>query len=275
MADLLDAETLETEAVDDSDLESRLTQEREQVEENATEQEQPSQEEEEILPPKFQGKTVEEIVQSYQNLEQHSGRQSNELGELRKLADSLIQKNLTETNGQQLESTSQPVKDEDFFADPVTAVRRVVEEALQPVKANLTQTQVDTTMQKLQVKHPDVAEIVNDMQFQDWVMGSTPRQDMWVRASQGEYEYADELFSQYKAVHKAPQQAKQEENRAIKSEELAAASAVSSGSSKDATTQGKPRYRRAELIRLRMNDPARYASLHDEIMQAYSEGRVS
>ena len=77
MADLLDAETLETEAVDDSDLESRLTQEREQVEENATEQEQPSQEEEEILPPKFQGKTVEEIVQSYQNLEQHSGRQSN------------------------------------------------------------------------------------------------------------------------------------------------------------------------------------------------------
>ena len=78
MADLLDAETLETEAVDDSDLESRLTQEREQVEENATEQEQPSQEEEEILPPKFQGKTVEEIVQSYQNLEQHSGRQSNE-----------------------------------------------------------------------------------------------------------------------------------------------------------------------------------------------------
>ena len=33
-------------------------------------------------------------------------------------------------------------------------------------------------------------------------------------------------------------------------------------------------YRRADLIRLKMNDPNRYDALSDEIMQAYAEGRV-
>ena len=33
-------------------------------------------------------------------------------------------------------------------------------------------------------------------------------------------------------------------------------------------------YRRADLIRLRMTDPARYEALSDEIMTAYAEGRV-
>jgi hypothetical protein len=33
-------------------------------------------------------------------------------------------------------------------------------------------------------------------------------------------------------------------------------------------------YRRADLIRLRLENPDRYDALQDEIMKAYSEGRV-
>jgi hypothetical protein len=33
-------------------------------------------------------------------------------------------------------------------------------------------------------------------------------------------------------------------------------------------------YRRADLIRLKMTDPARYEALNDEILSAYAEGRV-
>ena len=33
-------------------------------------------------------------------------------------------------------------------------------------------------------------------------------------------------------------------------------------------------YRRSDLIRLKMTDPARYEALSDEIMAAYAEGRV-
>jgi len=40
------------------------------------------------------------------------------------------------------------------------------------------------------------------------------------------------------------------------------------------STVGKKIYRRADLIRLKTNDPQRYEALQDEILQAYSEGRV-
>jgi len=39
-------------------------------------------------------------------------------------------------------------------------------------------------------------------------------------------------------------------------------------------TAGKKIYRRADLIRLRTNDPERYDALQDEILEAYAEGRV-
>lgn len=279
MADIIDSAEQEDESgVDDSTLTDRLNKE---IETNAQSTQQAeldlvstTQPEDEV-PTKFRGKTVDEIVDSYTNLEQQYGRQGNELGELRKLADSLIQKNLSETSSQRAESLEKEVlSDEDFFTDPVTAVRRVVEEALEPVKQNLGQTQLDSTVQKLQAKHPDLEAIVNDSSFQNWVLASTPRQEMWTRASNGDFDYADELFSQYKAVNQVSVQAKREQDEAVKEEELKAATTVSAGSSRDAGSMGKPIYKRSELIRLRMNDPQRYQDLHTEIMQAYADNRV-
>jgi len=305
MADIIDSAEQEDESgVDDSTLTDRLnkeietnTQSTQQAEQDLVSTTQPEDE----VPTKFRGKTVDEIVDSYTNLEQQYGRQGNELGELRKLADSLIQKNLSETSSQRAESLEKEVlseedfftdpvtavrrvveealekevlSEEDFFTDPVTAVRRVVEEALEPVKQNLGQTQLDSTVQKLQAKHPDLEAIVNDSSFQNWVLASTPRQEMWTRASNGDFDYADELFSQYKAVNQVSVQAKREQDEAVKEEELKAATTVSAGSSRDAGSMGKPIYKRSELIRLRMNDPQRYQDLHTEIMQAYADNRV-
>ena len=106
-------------------------------------------------------------------------------------------------------------------------------------------------------------------------MESTPRQDMWVKASNGDFDYADELFTQYKAVQKPQVKAEKEQSQAVKEQELEAASSVSSGSSQDAeASSSKTIYRRAELVRLKINDPQRYNELQGEIMQAYAEGRV-
>ena len=279
MADIIDSAEQENESgVDDSTLTDRLNKEIETNAQSTQDAEldlvSTTQPEDEV-PTKFRGKTVDEIVDSYTNLEQQYGRQGNELGELRKLADSLIQKNLSETSSQRAESLEKEVlSEEDFFTDPVTAVRRVVEEALEPVRQNLGQTQLDSTVQKLQAKHPDLEAIVNDSSFQNWVLASTPRQEMWTRASNGDFDYADELFSQYKAVNQVSVQAKREQDEAVKEKELKAATTVSAGSSRDAGAMGKPIYKRSELIRLRMNDPQRYQDLHTEIMQAYTDNRV-
>ena len=244
----------------------RTTNEEEQPKEEQTEESKP-------VPSKFQGKSVDEILESYQNLEQQYGKQGNELGELRKLADNLIQKNLQES---QTKTTQEhpSYSDEDFLNNPVDSVRKIVEEALQPIKGAITQTAADTTMSRLQAKHPDIEKIVQDLDFQKWVLESLPRQEMWQRASAGDFNYADELFTQYKTLHGQQQEAQQEQIRTQKEQELQAATAVSKGSSQEAVSKGKPVYRRSELIRLQIEDPKRYADLHTEILQAYREGRV-
>lgn len=242
----------------------------EEVQESNSEQ----QSEEKVVPPKFQGKSVDEILQSYQNLEQQYGKQGNELGELRKLADSLIQKNLQEAQNTPVQEQEKQLSEDDFLANPVDSVRKIVEEAIQPIKGALQQTNTDTTMSRLQAKHPDVEAIVKDLDFQKWVMESVPRQDMWQKASAGDFNYADELFSQYKSLHGIKMEQQKEIARTEKERELNAATAVASGASQDAVSKGKPTYKRSELIRLQLEDPRRYADLQPEIYQAYKEGRV-
>jgi hypothetical protein len=226
------------------------------------------------VPQKFEGKSVEEIVESYSNLEKQYGKQGNELGELRKLADTLIQKNLQESQATNAQSELPPLKEDDFLTDPVNSVRRIVEEALQPIKGAIEQTTADTTINRLQTKHPDLEQIVQDVDFQKWVMESMPRQDMWQRASTGDFNYADELISQYKALHGQHAAAQEQQVKTEKEKELQAATSVASGISSDGSQKSKPTYRRAELIRLQIEDPRRYQELSPEIYQAYSEGRV-
>ena len=164
--------------------------------------------------------------------------------------------------------------EEDFHENPLRAVRRVVEEALQPIKGAITQTQADSTLQRLQTKHPDVENIVNNAQFQQWVMASSPRQDMWLKASNGDFEYADELFSQYKELTQTANEKQTEKVQKERERELQAATTVSGGSSADASSSGLPVYKRTELIRLQIQDPQRYADLAPEIYKAYEQGRV-
>lgn len=51
--------------------------------EEAPEVEQPQEEQEVELPEKFKGKSMEDIISSYENLEKELGRKGQELGELR------------------------------------------------------------------------------------------------------------------------------------------------------------------------------------------------
>ena len=275
---IVDSDLDDEKAVDYSDLTSRLESEettsKEAAEPEAQEIESASGVEDTEVPAKFQGKSVDDILSSYQNLEQQYGKQGNELGELRKLADTLIQKNLQEAQVQQVQQDEAALTEEDFHENPLKAVRRVVEEALQPIKGAITQTQADSTLQRLQTKHPDVEDIVNNAQFQQWVMASTPRQDMWLKASNGDFEYADELFSQYKELTQTANEKQTEKVQKERERELQAATTASGGSSADASSSGLPVYKRTELIRLQIQDPQRYADLAPEIYKAYEQGRV-
>ena len=220
------------------------------------------------IPSKYEGKSLEDIMTMHQEAEKLIGRQAQQVGEVRKLADELLKQQL-------YKKTEEPAIDNeiDFFEDPKTAVRNAVDKHPDVLAAKQAAEQFKQMQSQgaLQKKHPDYADIVNDSEFIDWVKGSKLRVQMYTQANTSfDFDSADELLSTFKQIRNV----KTSQTRTDGAEALKAnmrAATVDTGGTGESSRKV---YRRADLIRLRMTDPARYETLEPEIRQAYAEGRV-
>lgn len=225
------------------------------------------------IPDKYKGKNLEDIVRMHQEAEKLIGRQAQEVGEVRKLADELLKQQLSGNKTKAQPQEVQETQEIDFFEDPKTAVQKAV--ASHPdvlaAKQAAQQFKAMQTQQQLATKHPDYAQIVQDGEFIDWVKASPMRLNMFAIAnSQYDFAAADELLSTFKQIRTTKTTQTQEAGKQAIKQGLKAA-AVDVGGTGESS---KKVYRRADLIRLRMNDPDRYNALQDDIMAAYAEGRV-
>ena len=229
----------------------------------------------EELPEKYRGKSAIEIAKMHQEAEKLIGRQANEVHEVRSLADQLLK--------QQLESKARETKpieeslEEDFFADPASAVNRQVEKhpaVLEARQAALEMKRMKTA-QQLASKHPDFATIASDTGFQDWVKASAIRLNLFAKAdAEFDFESADELLSTYKELKQIKQQNQNVQSAAVENKAQEQAMRAATVDVGGAGETSRKVYRRADLIKLRMTDPDRYMQMSDEIMSAYAEGRV-
>ena len=249
---------------------TETTQELEQdTIETPQEEEQPQEPD---IPEKYQGKSVEELVQMHQELEKFSGKQSTEVGELRSVVDSYIQTQLEEQ--QQAPVQQQEDDDVDFFVDPKTAVSRAIDNhpKIKQAEAYTQQYKQQATLAQLKSSHPEMEQILQDPKFAEWIKGSKVRTQLFVQADQAyDYDAADELFSLWKERNQVVQQTAQAEKAARKS----AVKSANTGNARG-TSEGSRRkvYRRADIIKLMKTDPERYNAMSDEILKAYAEGRV-
>jgi hypothetical protein len=229
----------------------------------------------EELPEKYRGKSAMDIAKMHQEAEKLIGRQANEVHEVRSLADQLLK--------QQLDSKAKEAKpieeslEDDFFADPASAVNRQVEKhpaVLEARQAALEMKRMKTA-QQLSSKHPDFATIASDSGFQDWVKSSAIRLNLFAKAdAEFDFESADELLSTYKELKQIKQQNQVQQSANVESKAQEQAMKAATVDVGGAGETSRKVYRRADLIKLRMTDPDRYMQLSDEIMQAYAEGRV-
>ena len=235
------------------------------------EEEQP-QEPEFDLPEKYQGKSVEDLVQMHQELEKFSGKQSTEVGELRRLVDDHIQ---TQLSTQQAPQQQQQQDDEvDFFVDPQNAVNRAIDNhpKIKEAEAYTQQARQQATLSQLKSNHPDMESILQDPKFAEWIKGSKVRTKLFVQADQSyDYDAAHELFSLWKERSQVVQQTANVEKQARKNTLKSASTGNARGTSEGSR---KKVYRRADIIKLMRTDPERYQSLSDELLKAYAEGRV-
>ena len=233
--------------------------------------EQP-QAEEQSLPDKYQGKSLEEVVQMHQEAEKLLGRQSSEVGELRKVVDDYISSQQQPTAPQQ--QHVEPEDDIDYFTDPQGAVNRAIENhpKIREAQQYTEQYKKQSSLATLQAKHPDMQDILSDPKFAEWIKASKIRTQLFVQADQQyDSDAADELFSLWKERKTVAQQTANVEKQARKQSLKAANTGNARGSAEGSR---KKVYRRADIIKLMKNDPDRYQALSEEIMAAYAEGRV-
>ena len=268
MAKILDQERQETvEETTQEPVQEELTLDQAVVSE---EPQQPQPEQAEELPEKYKNKSAQELVQMHQEAEKLLGRQSSEVGELRKVVDDYIQTQLTKET-----APTQTVEEEvDFFTAPEKAVQKAIENHPKIKEAeNINQEYRKTTaLNQLKTRHPDMEQILQDPKFAEWIKASNIRTQLFVAADKEyNHEAADELFTLYKERQEAVTQTavaeKQDRKQAIKSASTGSARGSSEASPKKI-------YRRQDIIRLMKNDPDRYASLSQEILKAYEEKRV-
>jgi len=239
-----------------------------EIQQETVEQPQP---EEPSLPDKYQGKSLEDIVKMHQEAEKLLGRQSSEVGELRKVVDDYI--------GSQTQSAPQPQyvepeDDIDYFTDPQGAVNRAIENhpKIREAEQYTADYKKQSALATLNNKHPDMQQILGDPKFAEWIKASKIRTQLFVAADQQyDAESADELFTLWKERKTVAQQTAKVEKQARK-QTLKAANTGNARGSAEGTR--KKVYRRADIIKLMRTDPERYQSLSEEILTAYAEGRV-
>ena len=219
------------------------------------------------IPEKFQGKSTEEIVKSYMELEAQQGKQGQELGELRKLADNFInQPTVSPTQG-----TTNPGSRIDINWDDLPEpekVKAVLDAEMAPVRQELMLVRKERMESNLKQAHPDFVDVLRNPEFQKWVMGSNLRKEMFVRSDkQYDFEAANELFTTWKAINSQRQTQQNQERETAYNE---------GGMVTNSMTDAAPQriYRRADLINLKISNPAAYARLGPEIDRAYADGRV-
>jgi hypothetical protein len=262
---ILDQEELQSERFDSLDDMAQDTAPQE------PEQAQPEQADE--VPDKYNGKSLEDVVRMHQEAEKLLGRQSSEVGDLRKVVDSYINTQLDSQTPAQ--GASEPDEDIDFYSDPEKAMSRAIDNhpSVKAAEQSTRAYKQQTSMALLKESHPDIPEIVNDPKFAEWIQASQIRTRMFVAADQHfDTEAANELFGLWKDRSGAI-------NQTIKAEKEGRQKAVREGSNGYArgnpdSSSSKKIYRRADIIKLMKTDPERYLALSDDIQLAYAEKRV-
>jgi len=252
------AKFLDERPVEDDDSITESFEETEQFEEEVN-----------SVPEKYQNKSIEELVQMHQEAEKLVGKQSSEVGELRKVVDEYIHQQTQLT-----QQTNEPVEEIDFFSEPDKAVSNAIENhpSVREAKQVAQEYRKTTALSQLQSKHPEMNTILQDEKFLEWIKGSNVRTRLLQQADQQfDVEAADELFSTWKERQQMIGTTADAEKSQRKQQVKAASTGSSSGSGEKAS---RKIYRRADIINLMRTDPARYQALSDEILKAYAEGRV-
>ncbi len=205
------------------------------------------------IPERFKGKSLDDVIRSYEELEKLNSRQSQDLGAMRKTVDQLldIQKQQASSPAQE---PSKPVSVDDLYEDADGNIRRVAKEELSgeitELKSELNQLRLERKLAQLEGKFPDWQQRVQEPEFSSWINESAYRQRMFQDADGGDFDAAEEILGMYYEQNRRQDvQDQQEQERRQHTSDLNAAMLESSS---PATPQLDDTYSRHDLMEARL-----------------------
>jgi hypothetical protein len=231
------------------------------------------------IPERFKGKTVEEVAQSYSELEKLNSRQAQDLGALRRSVDELLALK-SPTSDTRAEATSKkPITVDEIYENPDEVIRKVVKEEsnerIEQLERELYNGKVEKAMAAFTTRYPTWQDDVKDPAMLNWIKERPYRVRLAQAADQGNIDAADELFGTYYDTQK---KVVTEEKKRERKQKVQAAGLESAGAGVPETVE---RYSRSALMEKRIAakrgnaEAERWLNAHgDSIQQAYAEGRV-
>ncbi len=235
-----------------------------------------------FIPDRFKNKSIEDVIQSYEELEKLNSRQSQDLGAMRKTVDELLDIQKQQASSPAPEP-SKPVSVDDLYEDADGNIRRVVREEasneIEALKSELNTLRVERRVAQIDDKFPNWREKAQAPEFLDWVRESPYRVRMVQEADAGDFDAAEEILGMYyEHSQRSETQDQQAQERRQATDNLNAAMLESAS---PATPQLEDTYSRNDLMEARLAakrgdlKAERWLQAHaDSIAIAYEEGRI-
>lgn len=239
-------------------------------------------------PSKYEGKTVDDLIKMHQNAEKLVSRQGSELGQMRRMADEILQ--LKKPTTQTTEERRTPVTVDALLNDPEKAISAALENSplarrAQAAEERAARLEARLTETEFASKHTNVDKDVSDPAFLEWVNKNSLRQALAANAAKegdpNRFVAAKNLWDLWdehkELVGSASQTTTQTGGTKVRS--------IPSGTVKSAPAEakGKPIWSRTKLMELRFKvadgDPAALErwndkGFQDRMHEAYTDKRV-
>lgn len=235
-----------------------------------------------FVPDRFKGKSAEEIAQSYIELEKMNSRQAQDLGQMRRTVDQLLELQSQKASSPEPEVTATPVTVDDIYEDPDGAFRRVAKEVtsgeVSDLRKELQQMRMERKLATFDEKFPNWREVVREAEFLDWAQASPYRMRLVQEGDSGDLEAAEEVLGYYYESKARAEQSDEPPRQHPQAQRLRDAITESSS---PAQAEVVEEFSRSELLEKRI--AAQQGSLAAErwlkahgaaIQEAYAEGRI-
>lgn len=233
------------------------------------------------IPEKFKGKSLEEVVKAYQELESLQGRTANEVGQLRaqhSTLDHLLRtkrENDLRANGD-TRVQEKPITAADLLENPQQALNNYLENresaTTKDLRDRLAAQEAQLQQQQFLGRHPDWSQYMNDPEFIEWTKQTPYRMNLARQAAQENLQAADAILSEFKAYKPLLSQAASQNTNLEAARKVGLERSATSG---DGTKPAGKIIRRVDAQALRISDPDKYDSpaFQNELLKAIAEDR--